>query len=547
MNLTLLGVLLASSCAASRTTLTDWLPANTQFVVVVNDLERAWQVYQSAERPRSSDSLQERFAIAPEELTGLIEGEFLRAHLVGEDGATMEVALARVNPDIEERLTKIYVRLEQQQDAKITAKSFGSSQGNVIRRPGEAGGERVSVHAIADGWILFADSAAAADAILADTETGDRKGLARKEGFAETWRDSSSQLGGEDLAIAWYSDPWLEARTRERARENGLSSDKAYLFAKRHGITGIMGLGGSVVLDGNGRETTEARAYAAPRLTSSIQMTTHLAGTNKLMIPEWVSQAVTEVVVLHGNVGHALDHSGLLFDDGFAEGVEGTYEEVLLDLQDLLELDLKKDLYPRLGPHVYMLYGKSENRTWQPLVVAFEVRQRDRVEEILGILIADDPEATEVVLPGDSGRVWHVPGKRGGRDFVLGMLRGVAVYSNSVEFVKAAMRFDNSEAFGAGQRLIALQDRVTNGSDALPSMLIASHETSHDPTSNVHPLDFVFQDAKYFAAQESPDVNSQLGLPRRLTMLLARYELVVGFYEKHRWKFVAQTEALTEK
>ncbi len=546
MNLILLHALLVLTHSQAQGSVLDWLPANTQTVVMVDNFPQAVELYQSAEHQESGSSFQERFAMEPDEVADLIVGEFLRAELIETDGTINEVAIAEVGAGIDDAIEKIHERLEQH-GAQVTVELFGAHEGRVITRKGEDGTGNISVHLIHEGRMLLADSAAAANAIITHLDASDRSGLAQQRGFAEVWKQFSPQLVGDSLAIAWYADPWLKVRSRQHEAEKREASRQEYLFAERHGMTGIVGLGGSVVFGESGAETVQALAYAPKALASSLQMATHLTGTNDLTLPVWISEAVAEVVVLHGNVDKALEHSGLLFDDGFADGLEGTYDEVLLDLKDLLDLDIKKELYPLLGPRLYLLHGAVENRQWQPLLAAFEVQNAERASQILRILIADDPEATEVVLAEESDRVWHVPGKHGGRDFVLGMLKGVAVYANDLEFAKAAMRFDESAALLPADQLVASRYRAVEGVNARPSILIVRKPSSEDQTFSVHPLDLIFQGARFFTAHEGQAVKSMQWLPRRLTLLLARHGVVVGFDEKDGWRFVAGTAGQTEE
>jgi hypothetical protein len=540
LKLILLHALLALSYSQTPETLLDWLPSNTQTIVVVNNFQRAVEVYHSAQHQESSSSFQKRFAVAPEEVADLIVGEFLRAELIESDGTISGVAIARVGADIDEAIKMIHERRRQHR-ASVVVKTFGSHEGHIITQQDEDGTERISVHLIYDGRLLLADSVAAANSIVTHFDTTGASGLAKQSGFTAVWNKCSPQLGGEALTIAWYADPWLKFRGAQQASEENKAVGEEYRFAERHGLTGIVGLGGNVVFGAGGEQTVQAFAYAPQPLISSFQMATQLTGTRDLTLPVWVSKAVAEVVVFHGNMDKALEHAGLLFDDGFADGVQGTYDEVLFDLRDLLELDVKKELYPLLGPRVYLLHGAADNREWQPLVVAFEVQDAARVAEIIRILIADDPEATEIALSEESDRVWRVPGKRGGRDFVLGILKGVAVYANDLEFAKAAMRFDKSEAFLTPDQFVTLRARTVEHIDALPSILLVRKPNSEAQASIVDPLDLVFQGAQFFVASEARDVESPQWLPRRLTMLLANHELVVGFDEKDGWKFVART------
>ncbi|MEO8499245.1 MAG: hypothetical protein ABI614_29620, partial [Planctomycetota bacterium] len=375
-----------------------------------------------------------------------------------------------------------------------------------------------------------------ANALAAHIATVEGKSLVGQKKFQQVWEKCSVELKGESLALAWYADPWLGIRIRKQENEN-----KDYLFADRHGMTGIVALGGSVVFGDADAQSVKAFAHAPKPLVSSLQMVEQLSGADDLTLPTWVSKAATDIVVLHGSVDKALKHAGRMFDDGFADGVDGTYDEVLSDLKEALDLDLQQELYPLLGPQVYLVHGAAEHRDWQPLVVAFEVKDAARVAEILSALIADDPEASEVVLTRDTDRVWHVPGKRGARDFVLGMLNGVAVYANDLDFAKAALRFDESEALLTREQLLRLRDRAVKDVAGRPSLLIVRNPNSDEPTSTAHPLGLVFEGTQFFADREAHDVGSMQWLPRRLTMMLARHDLVVGFNDEDGWEFAARS------
>ena len=543
MNRILLYALLGLSHSQDPGDLIDWLPANTQSVVILNDVQRAAKGYPSPEYQRSVNSFQERFAITPEELAELVEGQVLRAELIGQDGELSEVVIAHASSNTQVAVARLHQRLKRQ-NATVHNASFGSVAGDVVARKMADGTERISVHLLHEGRLLLADRRAAANEIVAHLRDVDRRGLSKQEGFVQVWEKCRPALLSEELAIAWYSDPWMRLRLLKVAAERTAEGDP-YRFAQRHGMDGIVAVGGSVVIGAEGGQAVEAFADAPQPLAKSLRMGAYLTGNNQLTLPEWVSRAATDVVVLHGDVGKALEHAGLLFDDGFADGVEGTYDDVLRDLQDLLELDIKKDLYPLLGPRLYLINGIVADRAWQPLVVALEVKNAQRVAEILQILIADDPEAIEVVLASKSDRLWHVPGKRGGRDFVLGMLKGQAIYANDFEFTKKAMRFDDSTALVAADQFQLMQERAAGGSAAQPSILIVRNPNSRESAAQVHPLDLVFQGAGFFAEREGQVANSLPWLPRRLGVLLAPHQLVVGFREEDGWKFVARTDGET--
>jgi hypothetical protein len=120
------------------------------------------------------------------------------------------------------------------------------------------------------------------------------------------------------------------------------------------------------------------------------------------------------------------------------------------------------------------------------------------------------------------------------------MLRGVAVYANDLEFAKQAMRFDESKAIMTTGHLEAMRSRALEGIDELPSILIVRKPSSEKPQSLAQPLDLVFQGPQFFTAAEDRNAETMPWLPRRLTMLLARHQLAVGFNDKEIWKFRAR-------
>jgi hypothetical protein len=508
------------------------LPGNVQAVVAVNDFERSWKLCQSLSRKFEAAAFKRQFAIAPSEVADLVEGELWRVELIMPDGALVATVTASLARNGSEELKKIHERL-QREGSRITATTFGAHTGSVIIRRDEGGAECVSVHLVQGGRVVMTNSVAAAESMVTGRDT--ESSLTNTDKFAAVWGRCSPPLADEPLAMAWYVDPWIEARVRQ---QNGVSQTE-YETARRHGLTGIVAVGGNIVFGDEGAESIRAWAWTEEAPVGSLQMGTHLTGSEDLVLPSWVSEVPDGVAVVHGEIDKALAHIGPLFDDAFAEGVEGTYNDVLKDLRDLLDLDIEKELYPQLGPNAYLLYAAQEHAR-QRMLIAFNVKDARRVAEIIRTLVVDDPEVDEIVLGEESNRVWYVEGQGAGRDFVLGVLRGVAVYANDLNFAKAAMRFDGSGRFIGSEQLAVAVHRATQGRRDLPSVLLLSKANSANNSSVLHPLEFIFRGTSTIAKDADP-AGPVSWLPQPLTAVLTRYPTVVGFQGAEGWEFVTHS------
>ena len=199
-------------------------------------------------------------------------------------------------------------------------------------------------------------------------------GLATQEAFAAIWDQVGWSEAEDGVTLFWYAQPWLHEQKRPQAGGKAAPHNDNYLFAQRHGLTGIRAIGGRARVPAGGDEQVEAVAYAPRPLQKSLKIFEPLRGDASWRLPDWIAASTGNVVILHGNIPESLRHISLVFDDAFALGVKGTYDQVLEDLkaEDGLGIDLVKELYSFLGPRTYLVWGDRAGRDFRPFMIAFE-------------------------------------------------------------------------------------------------------------------------------------------------------------------------------
>jgi hypothetical protein len=271
-----------------------------------------------------------------------------------------------------------------------------------------------------------------------------------------------------------------------------------------------------------------------------------LHGEASWRLPGWIAASKVNTMILHGDIPESLRHIGPVFDDAFAQGVKGTYEQVLEDLkaEDGLGIDLIEELYSFFGARAYLVWGDREGRTFQPFMIAFDTTDIEKVSKTVDALIRDDPEARPIQLKDTSGTIWHVAGEDGGEDFILGVVQGFAIYSNDLRLIRQMMTaedakkaddgdpstWDVSPLFQNGSQhpfLLTLQG--PRGADTGTS----GTGTAGSPSSA---LDLIFQAPGQIwpTDREWNDLESVM---RNLMPLEERSRVIAGFVEPHGWRF----------
>jgi hypothetical protein len=135
--------------------------------------------------------------------------------------------------------------------------------------------------------------------------------------------------------------------------------------------------------------------------------------TGQLAPPAWIPGDVSSYMTVSIDLKNAFDHCAALFDDLYADGIEGTFEGFLEDLraEDGPQVDLERDLVAYLGTRVTMLgqYAAPDSEAGEEgNMVALAANDERRVSSAIERLFRDDPGATRIRLPGQPFDLWKV-------------------------------------------------------------------------------------------------------------------------------------------
>ncbi|MEQ8848864.1 hypothetical protein [Botrimarina sp.] len=375
----------------------------------VTDVRAALAAYR-ADEPSAPD-LAEQFGVDAQTLGRLANGRAERLEFVGPAGQSagvMRVALSGDGP----------------------ANQLLQAEGPIVPLPGRA--DRFGMRR--DGWLYLGAHREPIAAAARVEAIGISECLSRALPPIEQETDGWSTAFWADL---WTGLERLAAgpTASERQRE-------ALAHALRHGLTSIEAVAGAARFPEGDLATGSAFVLAPkPRPHSLALLTT--SPTDDLAAPAWLAGAAEEIVLLHADVPAAFRRMDRVFDDLLAEGIDGTYRELLTDLADEqgLGVDLESDLYPLLGPRVFIARGPyttdAQGRSQAPALFVFQTDHADDVAQVFRRLMAPDEGVTFLEWPG-RGEGWRVDSDEGPQP-CLATVDGFAVYATDVGLLDSAI------------------------------------------------------------------------------------------------------------
>lgn len=551
-------VLLGSQqSVASEDELMALLPDSTRAFVVVDEFPLAWQQlvdHRENGQPNelNINSFADRFGLTGEVIGQHANGALLRAEVLLTSEQSAELFL--VDCEQPGQLVELARENLVARGANIETIELFGLNAELCSWSESDGAKRSCVLMSNESCLIATDQRKAAETV-AGISTGEvATTLSSQEVFELAWARRPPR--GEDTlySASWFVDFWQREARMLDADSSSLDEDDAYQFALRHGLRGAESIVGRVDITSDRREfaTTLVRA-PAPRM-GSLKMASSFEGTTGWEVPVWLSDSVDNVTVLNANVAEAMQYVGPLFDDAFADGIEGTYQQLLEDLKGEfgLDIDLEADLYAFLGPSVCLIGDADENSDHESLLIGFQIQDEEKVAKALAALMQDDPEAEQVLIRDASHPLWVVKGLEGENDFVLGVAGTWAVYANDLELVEQTVASSAEvsplvhkleSAYEA--TLAEIKERSSSAEEQPvgPFMLSLSPEYVGDSTDVKpwrHPLELLFA---------SPDqLQTWLASPTEEASSDAidwlagfgGYPLVVGFVEENGWRMIGR-------
>jgi outer membrane lipoprotein SlyB len=545
------------------------IPEDAHATVWVDDLQRAYGYYVAAHtkdaaradtavipvRPSTrEDGLMKHFAIDNGQLAKAVSGCLVRAALGGEGGQSAEVIVGRItDANATEAVLEGAKRRLSEDGARIKTINDNRAQGFVAQRANADRSSRHVVVLVHQKRLVLSNDIKAAESVFRQMQRGSAGSLEELPAVRSIRAALPEETRDVSVRMLWYLNPWVAFEQRAESETLQDRHRAYYDAARRHGLTGIVASGGTVVIRPDASFETETLVHAPRPFKSSLQMF-DLKPADSLVLPGWLSSDLESVVLLHGNVAEALENMGLVFDDLFAEGIEGTYQEVLEDLKDPegLNVDLKRDLFPLLGPRVILFHDRAASRTggaFQPTGIAFEVQDADRVADIVDIVMEGDQEASRVDIAGSL--VWKIRLEGDVPDSAIAVALGYAIYANDIRLVRRLLAADGQDAIERQPAFARAKQTLLARRNHDPCMLVA-----HVPTRRAGPgASDVDQSGPSVADWRSPvDVlfaaswTSRLDVPEKdygqwwwffdSAPFLERSRLGLGYLAKDGWSFL---------
>jgi len=323
----------------------------------------------------------------------------------------------------------------------------------------------------AGSGLAIATDAALADAIVARAAAAAEEKHEAPPGLARlAARLHESAPTPPDLF--WYVRP---GASQEEARD-GDDASRRQAFEERHGLNDIQAVAATLCTATEEPFLLKSYVFAPPPRHGSLQLL-QLTPSADWPTPPWAITSAHEILLLHGDVSKALNHLGPLFDDLFADGMQGTFDDILADINDPeygLNVDLRTALFAKLGPMVFITrrIGSADKRG-DAYTYVFQTNAAPQVAKTIDKLFKDDPEAKRQKVEGSAYPLWLIPGGEKSHDAGFVVIDGYVVYTQSPDLLRRALAESKGDEPQELNVLPAIAARVPSLEDRRPCLVWA--------------------------------------------------------------------------
>ena len=215
------------------------------------------------------------------------------------------------------------------------------------------------------------------------------------------------------VQFEWFYCPQFDAIEKEMVKGDA----RAKGMFHRHGLDAVTCLAGRLQQQkgsANGEMSVTILAKQPYRSTLGIF---NPVENPAVSVPDWAFQLGRDGTVVQLDFVSATKNIAVLFDETFAEGIQGTYLDLLEDIksEDGMGLDLGKELFAKLGPTLIYL-GDEADQSW---LVAIETSDAQGVADVVQLLLEDDPDVKRETLDGTNAPLWRMTGTKDTPDWYL--------------------------------------------------------------------------------------------------------------------------------
>ena len=269
-----------------------------------------------------------------------------------------------------------------------------------------------------DDVLVYSSSVDAIKDILARWKTADES-----LHFVAAFRDCMESCKANDIKtskLRWFVDPVALLRLTYKPGPFDEPKDHPAEFARRHGLDAVKGIAGTVTGATAQHDLVLRVAIHAPKPYRKTMSIFDFPSDKYSQPHSWIPNDVNMVMSLDFNLMAGFDNIGWLFDDLYADGIEGTFNDIMNDLKasDGPRVDVRKDLIENLGTRITVLNdtippvaGKNERS-----LVAVAIKQNEpSVAQAVKRMLRDDPGVKRYRLPGYDNDLWTI-GESGDRE-----------------------------------------------------------------------------------------------------------------------------------
>ncbi|QDU88003.1 hypothetical protein Pla175_13720 [Pirellulimonas nuda] len=367
----------------------------------------------SVRRAKASplDGLEHASGLRWQELIEVAAGEAAGAvvEYPGEDaGLALYVAVDRASPAVDRVLADARRRLLAEGAQPTT---IDGADAQAYRRPS---GELV-IYVLGPDYLISANHAGlAATLSQRAAAAAPAGGLGEEASFTESGLMAARQQPNASPSMRFYVDlvTMLEVLDDRDAIDDEAGKLTPREEAAKHGYDAIRGLSGWVEWNGSGVDLSyRLGVLLQTPLRSSMKMV-RLFDAELPQPPDWIPADSISFLTTYWDLTQIVPNLGVLFDEVAGDGIEGTFNDILVDLQadDGPGVDLQGDLFEHLGPRVHVvkqqLLPVGPKSDCDSLLV--QVDDEEAVAEAVEALVVGDPTVRRVPFPGRPHALWRV-------------------------------------------------------------------------------------------------------------------------------------------
>ncbi|MGY8770921.1 MAG: hypothetical protein ACKVH8_21125 [Pirellulales bacterium] len=529
-----------SSVYAEVTSLVRLLPENIHIAIATQDLSATLDLSSKAKKTPIKDI----FGVAPEGLSSVIDRGLIRAQLKLniDEPSNLNTHLADVfvgqfsDPD---KISQLLV-LAQKQLAKQGAKSKTTLIEGVSATQFKFSSPKATiVHCRYKEYLILANEVDVVILIIQQIKNSTNTNQNIEIIWSKLQKRIEYSNQDSKTPLYWFADStyWQES-DRTILSIEGLDGNSA----EKHGLNGIKAIGGIVNIESDGSQVNETLIYAPKPRQSSLKIL-DLTITENIEIPKWVHVDIEGLVLLYGNLPEASKHIGTLFDSLLADGIDGTYEEVLQDIKNPLGLniDLQNQFFAHLGPRGIIILGKEEeqeNNSTQAILIALETSNSTQVSSAINLLMQDDPEASKVIINNEN--IWKIDSTDNQSSSAIGVAQGFCFIATDIRLLQQMLNTNAEESLAMDPKIVSVLTDIRQKKKPFPSMLFASgvsrdktkKRTGNDPVHGYTESQALW---KFFFEESGPLVVPDFLFAWKSPFFAGHSQVAFGYLEEDGW------------